>query len=96
MAQAVSQWLTQRRPDFELRSGHVGFVVDKVALGRFSPSTSVSPSYLHSTNCSAIAIIYHLGLVQDANIGRSTKWTHVSLTPLGIINNDNAINFTMF
>jgi hypothetical protein len=32
--------------------------------GRFSPSTSVSPANLHSTNCSTIILIYHLGLVQ--------------------------------
>jgi hypothetical protein len=29
--------------------------------GRFSPSTSVSPAKLHSTNCSTITIIYHQG-----------------------------------
>jgi hypothetical protein len=43
----------------------MGFVVDKVA--------SVSPANIHSTNCSAIAIIYHLGLVKEASSGRSTK-----------------------
>jgi hypothetical protein len=32
--------------------------------GRFSPSISVSPANLHSTNCSTITLIYHLGLVQ--------------------------------
>jgi hypothetical protein len=32
--------------------------------GRFSPSISVSPANLHSTNCSTITIIYRLGLVQ--------------------------------
>jgi hypothetical protein len=32
--------------------------------GRFSPSISVSPANLHSTNCSTIIIIYHLGFVQ--------------------------------
>jgi hypothetical protein len=41
------------------------FVMDKSgAGGRFSPSTSVSPANLHSTNFSTITIIYHLGLVQ--------------------------------
>jgi hypothetical protein len=29
--------LSPRRPGFDLRSVHVGFVVDKVALGRFFP-----------------------------------------------------------
>jgi hypothetical protein len=32
--------------------------------GRFSPSTSVSPANFHSTNCSTVTLIYHLGLVQ--------------------------------
>jgi hypothetical protein len=31
------------------------------AGGRFCPSTSVSPANLHSTNCSTITLIYHLG-----------------------------------
>jgi hypothetical protein len=30
--------------------------------GRFSPSTSVSPANLHSTNYSTITLIYHMGL----------------------------------
>jgi hypothetical protein len=43
----------------------VGFVVDKVALGQVSPSTSVSPANLYSTNFfSTITITYHPGLVQ--------------------------------
>jgi hypothetical protein len=40
----------------------VGFVVDKMALGQVFPSTSVSPANLHSTNCSTITLINHLGL----------------------------------
>jgi hypothetical protein len=35
----------------------------------------VPPDNLQSTNCFTITIIYHLGLVQQANSGRSTKWT---------------------
>jgi hypothetical protein len=42
----------------------VAFVVDKVALEQFPPSTSVSPANLHSTNFSTITITYHPGLVQ--------------------------------
>jgi hypothetical protein len=39
--------------------------MDKVALGQVSsPSTSVSPATLHSTNFSTITITYHPGLVQ--------------------------------
>jgi hypothetical protein len=45
----------------------VGFVVDEVALGRFSSGTSVSPVDSHSTYCSTFIIIYHPGLVQQAN-----------------------------
>jgi hypothetical protein len=40
---------------------------------RFSPSTSVSPANLHSTNFSIIIITYHPGLVQQASSGRSTQ-----------------------
>jgi hypothetical protein len=52
-----------RRPGLEPRSGHVGFVVDEVALGQVFPSTSVSPANFHSTDCS-ILTIYHPGMVQ--------------------------------
>jgi hypothetical protein len=34
MAQTVSSWIPLRRPGFEPGSCHVGFVVDKVALGQ--------------------------------------------------------------
>jgi hypothetical protein len=46
-------------------SSHVGFVVDKVALGQvFSKYILVSPANLHSTNFSTITLTYHPGLVQ--------------------------------
>jgi hypothetical protein len=41
--------------------------------GRFSPRTSVSPAYLHSTNFSTVTITYHPGLVQLDSSGRSTR-----------------------
>jgi hypothetical protein len=44
----------------------VGFVADKVALGRFSWTTSVSPSNSYSTDYSAHIIIYRPGLEQYA------------------------------
>jgi hypothetical protein len=51
MAQAVSRRLSPRRPVFTSGSIHVGFVVDKVALGqvflralRFSPVNIILPS----------------------------------------------------
>jgi hypothetical protein len=52
------------RPGFEPGSGHWDLWWTKWRWGRFSPSTSVSPANLHSTNCSTITLIYHLGLVQ--------------------------------
>jgi hypothetical protein len=42
----------------------VGFVVDKVALGRIFSKYFGFPCHLHSTNCSTITLTYHLGLVQ--------------------------------
>jgi hypothetical protein len=42
--------LSPRRPGFDPGSVHVGFAVDKVALGQvFRPSTSVYPCQFHST-----------------------------------------------
>jgi hypothetical protein len=40
----------QRRPGFKTRSSHKALVVEKAALGIFSPSTSVSPANPHSTD----------------------------------------------
>jgi hypothetical protein len=42
----------------------VGFVVDKVELGRVFFEYFGSPANIHSTNCSTITLTYHLGLVQ--------------------------------
>jgi hypothetical protein len=42
-AQAVSRWLPTAGAGFEPRSGHVGFVVDKVALGQVSSEYSGFP-----------------------------------------------------
>jgi hypothetical protein len=64
-------------------SGHVGFVVDKVALSRFSPSTSVSPANFHSNNCSTITVLYHVGLV----VGAVTSGLSVSPLRIKIKNN---------
>jgi hypothetical protein len=59
IAQAVSRWLptTAARVMCDLWW-------TKWRWGRFSPSTSVSPANLHSTNFSTVPIIYHLGLVK--------------------------------
>jgi hypothetical protein len=41
-----------RRPGFEHRSGHVGFVVDKIALGQIFSEYMVFSANPHSTDCS--------------------------------------------
>jgi hypothetical protein len=70
IAQAVSRWL----PTAAARVWSCGILWwTKWRWGGFSPSTSVSPANLHSTNCSTITLIYHLGLVYWARSGRSTK-----------------------
>jgi hypothetical protein len=45
-----------RRPGFDPGSGQVEFVVDKVAMDGFSPSSSVSLTNLHSAKFSIIII----------------------------------------
>jgi hypothetical protein len=46
---------------------------DKVALGRFSPSSSVSRIVVRSTNYSTITLIYHPGKMYNRPIcGRNT------------------------
>jgi hypothetical protein len=64
-------YLPTRRPGFELRSGHAGFVADKVALVQVFSSTSVSLANLHSANCFTIIITIY----QQTSNGCSTKWT---------------------
>jgi hypothetical protein len=49
-AQAVNAGFTSWRLGFDLRSGHVGFVVER-HWDMFPPSTSVSPANSHSTSC---------------------------------------------
>jgi hypothetical protein len=63
IAQAVSRWLPTAAalgwgPDLVMWD----LWWSKWRRGRFSPSTSVSPANLHSTNCSTILI--YLGFVQ--------------------------------
>jgi hypothetical protein len=75
IAQAVSRWLPTAavrgsKPDL----GMWDLWWDKVALGRFSPSSSVSPAIVvRSTNYSTITLIYHPGKMYNRPIcGRST------------------------
>jgi hypothetical protein len=66
IAQAVSRWLPTAavrgsKPDL----GMWDLWWDKVALGRFSPNSSVSPAIVvRSTNYSTITLIYHPGNAQ--------------------------------
>jgi hypothetical protein len=66
IAQAVSRWLPTpavqgSKPDL----GMWDLWWDKVALGRFSLSTSVSPAIVvRSTNYSTVTLMYHPGNAQ--------------------------------
>jgi hypothetical protein len=64
IAQAVSRRLLTAEARVQARSGHAGFVMDKVGWPRFPRSTSVSPANSHSTDCFIHIIIYHPRLVQ--------------------------------
>jgi hypothetical protein len=75
IAQAISRWLPTAavrgsKPDL----GMWDLWWDKVALGRFSPSTSVSPAIVvRSTNYSTVTLMYHPGKLYNRPIcGRST------------------------
>jgi hypothetical protein len=58
IAEAVSRWLSTTAARVRARVWQVGFVVDKVASGRFSPITSVSPAKtVHCTDFSIIITI---------------------------------------
>jgi hypothetical protein len=75
IAQAVSRWLPTaavRGPKPDLGMWDLWW--DKVALGRFSPSTSVSPAIVvRSTYYSTITLIYHPGKMYNRPMcGRST------------------------
>jgi hypothetical protein len=65
-----------RRPGFA-SAQHVGFVVDKAALGQVFSSTSVSPAN-HSTNFSIIIITR--GWHNRPISGRSAEWTQLDST----------------
>jgi hypothetical protein len=57
IAQVVSRWLPTAAVRVRVRVWWT-----KWCWGRFSPSTSFSPANLHSTDCSTVTTIYHLGL----------------------------------
>jgi hypothetical protein len=62
IAQAVSRWIPTAAAGVRAQVKSCGIFGGSGA--GFFPSTSVSPANLHSTNCSTITLIYHLGLVQ--------------------------------
>jgi hypothetical protein len=84
IAQAASRWL-HTADDRVRASGLVMWDLywKKWSLGRYSPSTSVSPPKLHSTNCSTISIIYHVGLYNRPVVVAVPSG--LSLIPLRII-----------
>jgi uncharacterized membrane protein YagU involved in acid resistance len=55
-------YIPPRRPEFDLKVGYVGFVVDKVAMVEASSEYLDFPSNSHSIEGSIL--IYHSGLVQ--------------------------------
>jgi hypothetical protein len=56
---------------------------DKVALGRFSPSTSVSPPIVvRSTNYSTITLIYHPGKMHNRPMCGRSAGTYTDLGDL--------------
>jgi hypothetical protein len=62
MGEGVSRRLPTAGPEFDPRSGHVGLVVDKVALGQDFSEYFGFPCQLPFHRMSIL--IYHLGLVQ--------------------------------
>jgi hypothetical protein len=55
-------------PGLDHRPGHVGFIVDKVALGQvFCLSTSIVSSQYHSTNDSCAYFIHLARMLYDFN-----------------------------
>jgi hypothetical protein len=78
IAEAVSRWLPTAVARVRARVWKVGFVVEIMApRGRFSPSTSISPANLHSTNFSILTITRdkYNRLIH----GRSAAWTQYGL-----------------
>jgi hypothetical protein len=80
VARQLDAGFSQRRPGFKYKQ-HVGFVVDKAALGRFSPSTSVSLAN-HSTEFSVIIITW--GWHNRPLCGRSLDRTLIPPTSMQI------------
>jgi hypothetical protein len=84
IAQAVSRWLPTAavrgsKPDL----GMWDLWWNKVVLGRFSPSTSVSPAIVvHSTNYSTVTLIYHPGKMYNRPMCGHSTGTYTNLGDL--------------
>jgi hypothetical protein len=78
VAQAVSRWLPTAAARVSALSGHMGFVVNKVALGG-QVSASTSPANHHSTEFSIIMITR--GTYSRPVGGRRAEWTQLDSTP---------------
>jgi hypothetical protein len=63
---------------FRVKSGHVGFVVYKVVLGRFPPITYVSSANHHSTKF--FILIITRGMYNRPVGGRRAEWTQLVFT----------------
>jgi hypothetical protein len=79
VAEAVSRWLPTAAARVRVRASMWGLWWTKWHLGRFSPSTSVSPVNHHSANFFIIIITRgcHNRLICD----RSAEWTQLDSTP---------------
>jgi hypothetical protein len=64
VAQAVSRWLPTAAAWVQAQVRSSGICGGQSGTGAGFLCTSVSPANLHSTNCSTVTIIYHMGLVQ--------------------------------
>jgi hypothetical protein len=77
IAQAVSPWLPTAAARVRARSGHVGFVVEKVALGQVFSEYFGFPAN-HSTNFTVI--IFTRGRYNRPIGGRRAEWTQLDST----------------
>jgi hypothetical protein len=66
IAQVVVTGFSSEKPEFTLRAVHMGFVMDKLALGQVSLQVFHFPVAIYST-AAVYSIKYHLGTGQWAH-----------------------------